>query len=408
MKEDKPKTIVILTTNPFPVGLAGTSRILSYCKGFQHHGYTPEVLCIKPTEPYKNAFNTLTKGRFDSINYSYPGGTTIRVASFLGRRFNDLKAILFSLIKLIKILKDNEVAFVIFYGNYIFTEISSILITRLFRKKIFKEESENPNVHFAGHKSFLTAFIKWFYINKLYRCYHGILAMTHPIQDFFLTKGISEKKILVVPQTVDQKRFEIENSHISVSLPDEYIAYVGSLNQLKDGVLTLVESFKKVSADYPEIHLVIAGNGTEGEINVLSMLIDHLQLNGRVHLIGRISSNEIPSLFHRARLLASCRPQSIQGDYGFPTKVAEYLASGIPVVTTATGELAYFLEDRVNAFIADSTDPDAFAAKILEALQDYPFAQNVAQTGIELVKKEFDPVQQTLKMIAFYKKTNDA
>jgi glycosyltransferase involved in cell wall biosynthesis len=402
VERNKTKTIIILTNNPFPVGLAGTSRILSYCKGFQYHGYQPEIICIRPTEPYKNPFNTSAKGNFNSIKYSYPGGTAIRVASFWGRRFNDFTALLLSLKKLMSLIRGKKVAFVIFYGNSVFTELVSILITRLFHVKILKEESENPNVYFAERKSVIALLQKWFFINKLYRLYTGVLVMTNPLRDFFLAKGVPDKKILVVPQTVDHERFENIKNHPDMTLPDDYIAYVGSLNQQKDGVLTLVESFSTVSARYPGIHLILAGDGSQQEKEELSSLINKLHLDEKVHYVGRISSNEIPYLFHGAKILASCRPISVQSDYGFPTKIAEYLASGKPVVTTATGELTYYLKDRENAFVAEKAEKDAFSSKIMEALLDNDFAMKVAQNGKELVAEVFNPLRQTQKIIDFY------
>jgi glycosyltransferase involved in cell wall biosynthesis len=227
--------------------------------------------------------------------------------------------------------------------------------------------------------------------------------MTHTLRDFFITNGIPDRKILVVPQTVIIEKFDNEFRNLTISLPNNYIAYVGSLNQQKDGVLTLVESFTEVSALYPEMHLVIAGEGTQKEKNEFSSLIIKLHLIERVHYIGRISSNEIPAIFHGAKLLVSCRPKSMQSEYGFPTKVVEYLATGKPTVTTATGELAFYLKDRVNAFVANMATHNTFASKMLEALQDYDFAMKVAQNGKELVKDKFNPLMQTQKMIDFFK-----
>jgi glycosyltransferase involved in cell wall biosynthesis len=158
-----------------------------------------------------------------------------------------------------------------------------------------------------------------------------------------------------------------------------------------------------VSAKYPGIHLIVAGEGTQPEKNEMSSLIIQLDLIEKVHYIGRISSNEIPAFLHRAKLLASCRPKSIQSDYGFPTKIVEYLASGKPTVTTAPGELAFYLKDRVTAFVANSADPNTFASKMLEVLQDYDFAMKVAQNGKELVRDKFNPLTQTQKIIDFCK-----
>jgi len=401
---NEPERIIILTTSPFPIGLAGTNRILSYCKGFLYHGYQPEVICIRPTEPYANVFNIQASGMYEGIKYSYPGRTTVRIKSFWGRRLNDTVAVISSILLFINLLQKKGVCFSIFYGNNIFAEISFILISWLFFGKIYKEESENPNVYFRENRPIHNRIIKWFILNRLYRSYDCVLVMTHPLRDFFLTKGIPDRKILVVPQTVDQERFENETYNSTMSLPDDYVAYVGSLNQQKDGVLTLVESFTKVSAEYPEIHLILAGEGTRLEKNELSSLIIQLHLNDKVHYIGRISSKEIPVFFHGAKLSASCRPKSIQSEYGFPTKVVEYLASGKPTVTTATGELAFYLKDRVNAFVAKKTDPESFALKMLEVLQDYDFALKVAQEGKDMVKKMFNPITQTKKIIDFCNK----
>lgn len=401
MKRDNPKRIIIITTNPFPIGLAGTNRILSYCIGFLYHGYQPEILCIRPTEAYANVFNIQTSGMYKGISYSYPGGTTVRVKSFWGRRLNDIIAFISSIILFINLLRKKGISFSIFYGNYLFPELTFILTSRLFRKNIYKEENENPNIFFNKKRSIFNRIIKWFVINKLYKHYDGVLVMTHPLRDFFMAKGIPDKKILIVPQTVDHERFERVIPNAKISLPIDYVAYVGSINQQKDGVLTLVESFTKVSAMYPEIHLVIAGEGEQLEMETLLLLIKNLKLTEKVHCIGRISSNDIPAFLNNAKLLASCRPKSIQSGYGFPTKVVEYLATGKPTVTTAIGELAFYLEDRVNSFVVNLADPTFFASKMLEVFQDYEFALDVGQNGKALVKDKFDPKRQTKKVIDF-------
>ncbi|NOU18352.1 MAG: glycosyltransferase [Bacteroidales bacterium] len=395
-----PNKIIIITTCPFPNGLAGTNRILSYCKGFLYHGYQPEVFCIRPTEPYYNSTNLFVKGTFNGIKYTYPGGTTKRVASFLGRRKNDFYAKWASLRLLYKTLKKGEIFFIIFYGNSVVVELSSILISRRFNIKIYKEESENPEIYFRGVNIF-NSFKKWFVINKLYGYYTGILVMTHPLKKLFLGKGIPNRNILIIPQTVDQERFEKDNYNTSVPRSYDYIAYVGSLNQLKDGVLTLVESFEELSAIYSEIHLVIAGDGTPKEKEELILLIKKLKLPERVHYIGCIQSSDIPAFLKGAKLLVSCRPKSLQSDFGFPTKITEYLATGRPIVTTLTGELDLYLKDRVNVFATTTDDRNSFASKIIEVLEDYDFAMKVARRGQMLISDNFNPIIQTKRIIDF-------
>ena len=397
----KKKKIVILTSNPFPDGLAGTNRILCYCKGFIYHGYKPEVWVIRPTEPYSNCINSSTFGTYDNIKFTYPGRTTIRVASFWGRRKNDQLAKYATLRLLFKTLQKREISFIIFYGNNISVELFSIFLSRCFRIRIYKEESEHPSIYFSRRNILLSLLNKWIYINKIYRYYDGILVMTDKLRSYFLTKNIPECKIIVVPQTIDIKRFEQNTYNSTVLLPNDYIAYLGPLNQQKDGILTLVESFAKIVTIYPEMQLIIAGVGSQQEINILLSQIIRLRLNDRVHYIGRIPANDIPALFHRAKLLISCRTKSFQNDYSFPTKVIEYLASGKPVVSTAPGELSRYLKDRINSFVSNTTEPSSYSIKILEVLQDYDFALKVAQKGKELVREKFNPIKQSKRIIDF-------
>jgi len=393
---------MIISTNPFPIGLAGTNRIITYCKGFLHHGYQPEVWCVRPTERYNNFFNTSCEGIYDKIKYSYPGGVTIRAASFWRRRMNDLYANYATIRRLYKSMKKEEILFLIVYGNSALIELAAIFFAKLFEISIYKEESENPEIYLRDSSKLMKPLKKWFFVDKMYSFYNGIFVMTNPLRDFFLHQGISEKKILIVPQTVELERFNTDHNKLSIPLPVNYIAYVGSINEQKDGVMTLVDSFKEVSEKFSEIHLVIAGEGSPQEKNALLLLIRQLKLGDRVHYIGRISSIEIPSFLNGAKLLVSCRPQSIQSEFGFPTKVAEYLATGKPLVTTVTGDLAIYLIDKVNSFIVKIADTKTIGSKINEVLGDYEFAVQVAQNGKELVKEKFNPDIQIKKILDYY------
>jgi glycosyltransferase involved in cell wall biosynthesis len=397
----KKSKIIILTTQPFPDGLASTSRILSYCKGFLQHGYHPEIFCIRPTETKDNILNSEICGVYHGINFFYPGGTTVRANSFWGRRKNDLVARYASVKAFFKVMKRRDVCFVIFYGNCISVEVSATIISKFFKIIIFKEASENPLVYFPAGYNPIIAIDKWFTVHQINNFYNGILVMTDPLKDFFLKKGIPEHKLLLVPQTVDMERFETRSAGSALTFPYRYIAYIGSIKQEKDGVLTLIESFQDVIKVHSEIHLVIAGQGTKEEEDAMSGLIQRLGLQHRIHFLGQIPSGAIPEFLHGAELLVSCRPDSLQSDYGFPTKIAEYLATGKPVVTTVTGELALFLKDGFNAFVAPEASPMIFASKIIEALHDPEYAKQVGRNGRDLAFDKFNPTTQT-KIILDY------
>lgn len=337
---------------------------------------------------------------YQGIKFIYPGGVAVRSKYFLKRRYQDGLGFIKSIILIRKLKKENNLKRIIFYGNYLFFEFFLCFFSRMLQIEIFKEESENPNVYFKKTHNPVKLMLKWLCINKLYHYYHVVIVMTEPLKSFFLSIGIKSERILLVSQTVDIDRFE-KLSWTSDEYNFPYIAYAGSLDQKKDGVLSLVRAYALIASKYPEIQLIVIGTGSIEDQKRLTEEISRFKLNNRIIVKGAVPANRIPYILKNAKILASCRPNSLQADYGFPTKVVEYMACNKPMVSTNTGELANYLKDRENSFVSKSSDPDDFSAKIIEVLENHEFALEVASRGKELVKNMFDPKLQSLRIINF-------
>jgi glycosyltransferase involved in cell wall biosynthesis len=64
-----------------------------------------------------------------------------------------------------------------------------------------------------------------------------------------------------------------------------------------------------------------------------------------------------------------------------PNKLAEYLASGRPVITSAVGDLLDFLADGVNAYIGKPGDERDFADNMISVLEDPKRATHIGGAG---------------------------
>jgi glycosyltransferase involved in cell wall biosynthesis len=73
-----------------------------------------------------------------------------------------------------------------------------------------------------------------------------------------------------------------------------------------------------------------------------------------------------------------------------PTKVAEYLASGVPTVLTTTGDIARFVEDGVSAYLVPPGDRPALVQAIRRVLSDRDDAGAVGRRGREVAARYFD------------------
>ena len=391
-----------------PIGLAGTNRIQSLSEGFLLNNVRVRVVCINPTENINKPLNNILSGNFNGVDFIYPGGSIIIKSKIFCRIIQYAKSLIYSFSYIVKKIYKEDVLFIYFYGNNFIFEISIILICKIFKKKIYKEESENPFIYFKDKKFTIREGITLLYVKYIYNIYSGVFVMTSFLKSFFLDNGIKEHKLLIVPHTVSIDRFTnpfqgIDNKRNGY----DYIAYIGSLNQEKDGIIDLLKSCSIVFKKYKKLKLVVAGDGSDIDIKLFNQFVYELNIKENIIFLGKISSQKIPEILYNAKLLASFRPKSVQSEFGFPTKIVEYLATGIPIVTTVDGDLKNYVKDRINAFVVEDYKIESFATKIHEILNNYSFSMSIGQQGKKLATEYFDPQINSKLVIEYFKKINE-
>jgi glycosyltransferase involved in cell wall biosynthesis len=289
--------------------------------------------------------------------------------------------------------------FLIFYGFNPIIETILTITAKAFSLSIYREESEYPFLFFNNSRLLSERFITFLYVKIIYKYYAGFLVMTRPIRELLISLGVNEKKIIIINQTVSMNRFRpgVENSGES-----DYFAFIGSLNQQKDGILTTLDAMSLVLKTHPNVKLKVAGYGSKEDLAIFKEKIVMLNLKKNVEFLGSLNAQKAIALIVNAIGLLSSRPESIQAEYGFPTKIAEYLATANPVITTLTGELRFLLTNNVNAFIVSSNEQADFAERWLSLLNDRENAKRIGKNGQLLAKSNFDPVAQSKKILNFH------
>lgn len=389
--------IKILTTEPFPVGLAASNRIMTYAKGFAEQNCKISVHCIKPTERPDKIFNHSSSGTIDGIYYSYSGGKTILDSYFINRRIDNLIGIIKISYELLREKKNNKTDAIIYYSSLPIPAILLYLITRFKNILFLKEESEIPEVY-LGNMNFIQ---KILFMKLHYPLFDGLLLMTNRLIHYFQIEKRNNTPFLHVPMTVNFERFcNIEKSDKTV----EYIAYCGMLNDKKDGVNILIDAFARLSGEFPNIRLYLIGDAsTRAERDRYINQVNQNKLSGRVVFTGRVSKDKIPQLLGDATILVLPRPMSLQAEAGFPTKLGEYLSTGKPVVVTKVGEIPHYLTDEINVFMAEPGSVDSLAAKLKSVLIDYPNARIIGENGKKIVIEFFNYQIQTKNILNFIK-----
>ena len=349
----------------FPEGDAATNRVHTYAKGLVENGLSVHVIC------FASDYNTEGTGSINGIKYYHPFGQRGRNKFLLIRTWHKFTKYLKTLVLFIRINKSNRVLAIISYTQSLTCQFYIYLLSKIIRTKLISEHGEHPLKKYQG-SSFKNTYgeLKSYLGSKT--C-DGILCISQYLIDFYAARGIKRERLFLVPSTVDTERFKIKDSS---PLETKYILYCGTLTLIKDGVDILIKSFALISSRFPELNLVLLGkaNTIENE-NLLKTLVNDLNITERVIFVGQIPRDEVPRYLTNAKILALARPSSIIADAGFPSKVTEYLSTGIPAVVTAVGEIPVYLKDGFNAFVCDPDSVEKFAEKLQFILDNYSDAK---------------------------------
>lgn len=397
----KPLNIKIITTEAFPIGLAATNRIMTYAKGFAENNCQITVWIIKPTERAYKIFNQTNSGSINGVKYNYIGGQTLLAKKFIKRRIDNFRGILKSALNILSEKKDNKTDAIIYYSTSTSRALIFYIITRFKNILFLKEESEFPSIYLKNMNSLQKALFK----NLHYSLFDGSLLMTNKLIEYFVNEKKNKTPYLHVPMTVDFERFfKIQKNNLS---PD-YIAYCGVLNNEKDGVNILIEAFALITDEFPGIKLYLIGDaGTQLEMDQYQKQVDNNNLLGKVVFKGRLGKDEIPEILVSAKILVLPRPPSFQSEGGFPTKLGEYLATGNPVIVTKVGEIANYLTDLENVYMAEPGSVDSLVKEFKAVLYNYPGALKIGEKGREIVMKHFNYKVQTNNIINFIRSLNE-
>ena len=140
----------------------------------------------------------------------------------------------------------------------------------------------------------------------------------------------------------------------------------------KKGLEYGIRAVARVRSERPDRKICYRIVG-DGELTGdLTRLIDRLDLNGCVELLGSRSHREIPSLLRESQVFLLPSVRSAAGDEeGMPVSLMEAMATGLPVVSTVHSGIPELVEEGVSGFLVPERDEEALARRIIHLL-DHP------------------------------------
>lgn len=389
--------IAIVTHAPFPEGLASTNRVFYHAKGLQANNIDVKVFIATPTERKGNIKNTQPKGSYKGVNYEYALNKSVRSNHFLQRRIDDFFGPIRTAFNVIRFKPD---AAVIISHSSLSVLFALKVLFRMKGLTFIAERTEAP-FHGSGSSKFYKS-IGSILKRNIYKKLDGFLVISHELMKIY-SKIISKNcPIVLIPVIVDVN--DIYNGAVKRT---RNLIYTGPLLQKKDGILTIIKSFADIAQDYPDTNLICTGNLESSRDK--EKVVEEIEKSGvkdRIIMKGFVTRKEMIELLNSAVGLVLAKPSSDQADTCFPTKLGEYLATGNPIVVTKTGEIPLYLEDGVNAYIAEPDSVESFTDKLRDLLSDPIKAQEIGAKGKKTAEDKFNYAETAKKVIDLVEKIN--
>lgn len=192
--------------------------------------------------------------------------------------------------------------------------------------------------------------------------------------------GVPEDKITVVyeaanpifqPMDQDKAREEVRNRH---GIDGPFILFVSTIEPRKN-VPTLVRALWQLMECYKEdVRLVLAG-GKGWLFEDAFAVVEDLKMDGRVHFVGRVPSEDLLYLYNTAEMLA--HPAFYEG-FGLPP--LEAMACGLPVVASNVASLPEVVGDA--GLLIDPHDVDELTVAMWRILNDSALRQEMQEKGL--------------------------
>ena len=191
-------------------------------------------------------------------------------------------------------------------------------------------------------------------IEKKNKRVDGIIAISKLFEEHYTDMGV---KTVRVPTILDIKNTSFRE-HVN-EREKIHIIFAGSLGKGKEKLANIFNALKQVNKDTIKIVLDIYG-ANENQVleNIKNDFKSLSEIKEFVYIHGRIPQFEIPNKVKEADFTIFIRPNRKSSNAGFPTKFAESLAVGTPVITNLTGDIGLYLRDGENVLVVSDDSED--------------------------------------------------
>ncbi len=223
----------------------------------------------------------------------------------------------------------------------------------------------------------------------IYRHSRLITVVTEGIRKDLLNRGIDSGRLVTLTNGVDLNVFSPRGQGRKIKerlgLSGKFVVMYAGTHGLAQGLHIVVEAASRL-VEEKRIAFVLAGDGSEKE--GLKKRARELNL-GNVIFLDTWPKPRMPELLEAADICLVPLRRLPVFSRALPSKMYEAMAMAKPLLVSAEGMAAELVETAGCGFVVPPEDPQALAAKVLEASKDRGRAEKMGLEGRRLVAERF-------------------
>lgn len=376
--------VIFMAHFNYPHGMAGTKNVQNYIDYLnQSDGFEVKVLILRQ-ERIKLADSELS-GTYKGVNYVTIGNDIRPGPSALVK---GPKFFLDGMRYLKKNRRKDHKNVLYVYGNLNTDNFLMILYAKMIRYKVVFYIVEDV-AHQSSASDFfarLKTFSARIFLRIMWMFTDAAMTVSTRLLDKMKTVSKGRFPVTIDPITVDFRHFDsMERS------PHEQVRifYAGTFGE-KDGVEYLIRGFEEICKRNDNVNLILTGKGGTQDMDRILEIIALSDFRHRIFYKGYLPDDDYYTELYNSDILCMTRTSSPFANAGFPYKLGEYLATGVPVIATDVSDIGLYLEDKTSAVIIEPDSPHAIAEAMEYLIADRDRAEKIGVCGKKVARKNFD------------------
>ena len=242
-------------------------------------------------------------------------------------------------------------------------------------------------------KSTFHRFDAWLKDHFIVRLFDAYLPISHYLLD--KCNHISRrKKKLIVPILSD---YSIKPKKHTIKERFSYCC--GVLYMLRHPML--LDAMDKLVEKHSNAELLLILSGNDKDMENFKEQIKARKCANNITIRTKVPFDELKEIYSSSlALIIPLNPESVADIARFSQKIAEYIATGRPIITNNVGEIPYYFKNGESAYIADYSS-DGFYKIMTEIIEDKEKANLIGETGFNVGTECFNYKKSSASLIEF-------